>query len=366
MRILTIITRGDSIGGAQTHVLSISKLLQKDGHEVMVLVGGEEGPFTELLKAEGISHCFSKYLKRAISPLKDLLAVYELGRLIKSYKPDIITLHSSKASIIGRLCKVYTDIPVVITVHGWAFTTGVNKTEALVYRFIEKLLGNVANKIIVVSEYDRALALRNSIVPESKLITIHNGIPVNKAEPSLKTIEKSTIDLVMIARFDSQKDHYTLLRACKDISGITLHLLGDGPGYESVRLFANDLGISDKVKFWGYTKDVNQALEIADIFLLISNWEGFPISTLEAMNYGLPVVVSDVGGAAEAIVVNETGFLIPRGSVAVLREKLLTLLADKDLRVRMGKNSRERLKENFSDEIMYRKTYGVYEEILKE
>src|SRR5690606_14938190 len=112
-KILIIITRGDSIGGAQTHVLSIVKRLIDDGNEVLVAFGGINGPFSELLKENKISYSRLKYLVRPISPLKDFLAVFEIKKLIKSFDPEIISLHSTKAGILGRLTKPFFKKPFV-------------------------------------------------------------------------------------------------------------------------------------------------------------------------------------------------------------------------------------------------------------
>lgn len=365
MKILIVITRGDSIGGAQTHVLTLAKILQKHHHQVLVCYGGEiEGPFNDLLKIAGINFVTVPSLKREISPIADLKSVFNLRRIYNEFTPDIVSLHSSKAGIIGRLSGIFSKIPIVFTAHGWAFTDGVGRTKAAFYKFIEKSLSGLAAKIIVVSHYDKKIALENNIANDAKIEVVHNGIAVSVNER--KPIEgKKITNITMIARFDEQKDHETLIRACVDIDNIKIHFLGDGPGIDDAIALTNKLEVSDKFEFYGYTNRVEEVLETSDIFALISNWEGFPMSTLEAMNYGLPVVISDVGGAKEAVVDGETGYVIKRKDVQGLKTKLLCLINTPGLCESMGVRGKKLLVNRFSSEIMYDNTMRVFYKALK-
>jgi len=124
------------------------------------------------------------------------------------------------------------------------------------------------------------------------------------------------------------------------------------------------LALTEKVKFLGSRPDVAGLLAKAHIFVLTSNWEGFPLTILEAMRAGLPVVASHVGGVKESIVDEQTGFLVPRGNAEVLKERLQTLIDNPDLRVQMGQRGQERFRNNFTLTPMLEKTWRVYQEIL--
>jgi glycosyltransferase involved in cell wall biosynthesis len=128
---------------------------------------------------------------------------------------------------------------------------------------------------------------------------------------------------------------------------------------------AAELGISERVHFMGARRDVAERMAAAQLFLLISNWEGFPRSILEAMRARLPVVASDVGGSRESVFESETGFLIPRGDAATLTSRLRLLLSDPDLRVRMGAAGRQRYEERFVAQRMFQRTFAVYDEVLR-
>jgi glycosyltransferase involved in cell wall biosynthesis len=169
----------------------------------------------------------------------------------------------------------------------------------------------------------------------------------------------------MIARFEPQKDHSTLFRA---LAGIHvpwhLDLIGDGPLLAEAQAMVRDLGLVERVQFWGQRMDVAQRLAEAQVALLITNWEGFPRSILEAMRAGLPVVASAVGGIAESVQDGETGFVVPWADVEVLRERLGQLLADPGLRARMGRKGRERYEAHFTLDHTVEKTLTVYQQTL--
>ncbi len=367
MNILFVITKADEIGGAQIHIRDISFRLNDDGCHVEVVVG-EDGALVEQLKEKNITVYIVPSLVRQIDPLKDIKAIYNLRKIIKRTKPDLISLHSSKAGIIGRLAAVGTRVPVLFTAHGWAFANGVSKKQQQLYCFIERLMAPLANKIITVSNQDKELALKYNVASKEKQVVIHNGMPeIYLNEPAYSFCSMQGIRLISVARFSEQKDHKTLFLALSKLSNKcwTLKLIGKGPLLEDYKNLARELNIADRIEFLGERNDVAEHLSSSDIFLLISNWEGFPRSILEAMRAGLPVIASDVGGSAESVSDNETGYLIPRGDVDVLTQKLEVLFANEDIRIRMGKAGRASFVANFTFDAMYNKTKALYQSVLK-
>jgi glycosyltransferase involved in cell wall biosynthesis len=302
---------------------------------------------------------------RTIRPTYDFREIVELRLLLAKLKPHLVSTHSAKAGLLGRLAARSLGIPVLFTAHGWPFTEGVSSKDARFYRAIEHFAALFANKIITVSEADRQLALQYRIASKDKLVTVHNGrpdIPSSLgAHPNV-----DPVCLVMVARFEEQKDHQTLLQALAPLRKETwkLKLIGDGPMIGRTNQLAQQLGIAERVEFMGERKDVAEQLAMSQVFLLISNWEGFPRSIIEAMRAGLPVIASDVGGSREAVLEGETGYLITRGDVDTLRMRLLSLLQSASLRVRLGHAGRRRYEAHFTFEHMMRKTLVVYDEVL--
>lgn len=364
MRIVQIITRSDAIGGAHVHVRDLARRLMQEGHEVIVLVGGD-GPFVEDLARHNIPFRSMSHLVRPIRVRNDLKAFFELRSVLKTLCPDVVATHSSKAGWLGRLAARSLGLPVVFTAHGWAFTEGVPRKHRILYSLAERIASRYADRIVTVSEFDRSLALRYGIAPEHKLVTIHNGMPDVQskfvAQPDL-----SPPRIVMVARFDIPKDHRTLLRALAQLVDLPweLELVGDGPLRNDIENYANSLRIRERVAFLGARADVAKRLARAQVFALISRWEGLPLTILEGMRAGLPVIASDVGGVREVVTDGENGFLVSRGDSYALAKKLRVLLCDPQVRLRMGRQGRRRYEQSFQFEHMYEKTLRVYSEII--
>jgi glycosyltransferase involved in cell wall biosynthesis len=168
----------------------------------------------------------------------------------------------------------------------------------------------------------------------------------------------------MVARFDAQKDHRTLIHAFADLQEACLDLVGDGPTLEAVKVAVAELGIANRVNFYGYTEDVAEILARAHIFTLASNWEGFPRSTVEAMRAGLPTVVSAVGGASEAVSEGITGYSVPRSDVATLRDRLSILVEDRQKRAQFGNAARLRYMEYFTFDRMFDRTLALCDDVV--
>lgn len=358
-----VITRGEH-GGAQTHILDLIRGF-KERFELHLVVG-EEHFLSREARSLGVQVHVVPNLVQPLAPLEDWRALRKLLRLIKQVKPTLVHCHSSKAGFIGRLAARMTGTPSIFTAHGWAFTQGVSWKRRIVAIPSEWFATRFGNAVITVSRYDYLLALRYRIASEAQMAVVHNGIQ-DVAYPSRAADSASPTRLIMVARFASQKDHASLLSA---LSGLTssswvLDLVGEGPLLASTQAEASRLGLGSYVRFLGARLDVARLLGDSSVFILTSNYEGFPISILEAMRAGLPVVASDVGGVSEAVVDGETGFLIPRGDVQTLRERLAQLIADPQLRLRMGRAGRARYESCFTLKQMLEKTLAVYEKVLK-
>ena len=365
MRLVYVVTRADRIGGSLVHVRDLAVAMQAAGHKVTVLTGGT-GCFTDQLADRSVPFIAIEHMSRTIRPLDDVRALLEVRAALKRLRPHLVSTHSPKAGWLGRIAARSLGLPVVFTAHGWAFTEGVPPVAAWVHLMAERVAGPFADRIITVSHYDRDLAVKRRVAPARKFVAIHNGMPDVPPELRAKP-DRAPPHLVMVARFEEQKDHSTLLRALGRLIGMpwTLELIGDGPLQEDARELARALGIADRVHFAGARHDVARRLSHAQLFLLISHWEGFPRSILEAMRAGLPVVASRAGGAAESVEHGVTGVVVRPREVAELAEALEPLLANAALRQRLGTAGRQRYEDAFTFERMLTETVGVYEQVLQ-
>ena len=367
MRIAQIITRSDIIGGASTHLLTLCEHLEDRGHDVNVFCGGS-GVLTEELEKRGLEYHALDHLVRPIRPFRDLQAIFEVKREVEKLNPDIVALHSAKAGVVGRVACWWSQTPCVVTAHGWAFTEGKSEVRRYFLAAIERLVTPLAERIITVSDFDQKLAIDWGVASREQMVTVYNGVQDVKRERIQNRNTRKTPRIIMVARFEPQKDQLTLLQALEQLRGKSWEawFVGDGPRLEQCVEYARDYGMEDRVQFLGYRSDVPELLSKSDIFVLSTHYEGFPIATVEAMRAGLPIIATDVGGVSEQMRSGRNGFLIPPEDVGELKRVLKDLLQDKEKRQRMGKAGREMFRERFRVEKMIDQTVEVYKKAARQ
>jgi glycosyltransferase involved in cell wall biosynthesis len=362
--LLYLITNAD-LGGAQTHIYELIRNFQTD-YTIHIAVGCE-GPLTQILKGLDITIHVLPSIKRAIRPIQDGKAVLDCIQLIRKVRPQFIHAHSSKAGIIARVAGYLCRVPVIFTAHGWGFTPGAPRIRRLIALYAERMLAPLTTRIICVSESDRQLALEYKVAHAHSLLTIHNGIEDQILLDSQDDMLLMPLRLIMTARFNEQKDQATLLRAVSYLKQYEIHLdlVGAGSSLSQCQELAEDLGITDQVTFWGSRSDILERLSQAHIFVLTTHYEGLPISILEAMRSGLPIVATAVNGIPETVEPHTTGYLVPPQDVDTLKVILEKLILSPELRQRMGKASRQKFLQQFTLDAMLEKTRLVYQEITE-
>jgi glycosyltransferase involved in cell wall biosynthesis len=358
-RLAYIVTRAHH-GGAQAHVAALISHFRH--HYDVHLASGEEGYLTDAVKEWGVPVTILPHLRPELSPrmiLNDLRALWEIWRWLGSIRPAILHVHSSKAGGLGRCAAVLRRVPTVFTAHGWGFTEGVPLAQKLVMLPAEWLAARFTNAIITVSQADHDLASRYRIRARGRIVAIHNGI--EKDAPPAVPNPDGTVHLVCVARFCRQKSQALLIRALEGVDEPWhLDFVGEGPLEDEVRRLVADRGFNGRVNFLGARDDVDSILARSQIFVLPSNWEGFPLTILEAMRAGLPVIASDVGGVREAVFDGVTGYLVPRDDVQAMTERLKLLIRDNDLRTTLGKSARDVFLDEFVEEKMFARVQAVY------
>lgn len=361
-RLLYLVTRAER-GGAQAHVLDLA-IGMKGLFEAEVATG-EEGFLTEACRRQGIPVHVVPHLEREIKPFADLRGLRELIELMRRTQPDIVHAHTFKAGFLGRFAARRLKIACVYTVHMWPFGRAVPVSWRVAAPVCERIAAGWCDRIITVSEFGVELAAQHRICDSAKVTSIWNGIPDHPARARLR--RERNLRCTMVARFTDFKDHLLLLRAFAKLSGEPrLLLVGDGGTLPSAKALAEQLGISKRVEFAGSRSDVPELLAQSDIFVLASRQETLPISILEAMRAGLPVIASDVGGISEEVIHGETGLLVRSGSLDALTRALRRLLSRKVLRTTMGRAGRKRFEKLFLADTMISRTSALYKDVLKE
>jgi glycosyltransferase involved in cell wall biosynthesis len=364
MHVAMLIARSDIIGGANVVVADLCAGLVDEGIQTTVLAGGN-GPYFAHLDSMGVRTVSIPSLGRAIRPWRDLSAFVELRQAIKSLTPDLISCHAAKAGFLGRLVAAGLGIPATYTAHGWSFDEGVPRSKAALYRNLERLGATLPGTVIDVCEHDRRVAASAGVRAKDGNVVVRNGVPdIDSSE--LADAAGSPPTIVMVARFEPQKDQLTLLEA---LAGLTekkwsAQLVGEGRLREAAEHRVRELGLIDRVSFLGAVNGATRIMASAQIFALASNWEGLPISILEAMRAGLALVATDIGGVSEAITNGRDGMLVPRGDVSAMRDALASLIDDASVRATLGSRARTRFEAEFRQDRMVAQTAEVYRSVL--
>lgn len=358
-RILFVISNTD-LGGAQQHLLLLLKAFSQEME--VLCVYGDHGPVAHELKRIGVHHYRIPGLGRSGHLVESLKALSALRSIVKVFNPDIIHAHSSKAGLLARIVGAFSKKPVVYTVHGWGFKPGVPLFRRCAVWLSELLCVPLTRRLIAVSQYDYMLAARWLPGSKRRLSLIWNGI--SDVEKRRCHFSAQLPVVAMVARFREPKRQDLVIQAfVEGAIPAELWLIGDGPDLARAKELNVKLGELENIKFLGDRSDIEDLLAQTDVFVLISNYEGLPISILEAMRAGVPVVASRVGGIPEEVGEGVTGYLVDN-SLPEIKEALGRLVLDPKLRNKMGSAGRARFLEHFQNSSMLEKTFLIYREIL--
>jgi glycosyltransferase involved in cell wall biosynthesis len=357
-RVLLLITLAE-VGGAQTYVASLLPALVAE-FDVMVAAHGT-GPLRDAAQAAGARFVPLRSLRRPINPLRDLLALVELIRLLRRERPDILHTSSSKAGVLGRLAAAVAGVPIrIFTVHGWAFAAHSGLASRL-YRWADRLMRRLTTVTICVSAQGRLEGLAARTCDAERTLVIPNAVDV-AAAPRSSLYDRKRPLIVAVGRLRAPKDFPTLIGALGRLPRDSFDglIVGTGPDRPQLEGEISALGLSDRVRLAGERHDIPELLATADVFVLPSRSEGLPVSVLEAMAAGLPVVASRVGGVPELVQDGKTGLLVEPGDPEQLAGALGRLAADRRLRHRLGARGRARAQQAFDLEPFRRAHVELY------
>jgi glycosyltransferase involved in cell wall biosynthesis len=373
INILYIITKLE-LGGAQKQLLSLVRGLDKEKFNPYIL-SAYDGLLVNAAKdIVGLKLIRCRLLERPIQPVKDILALFFIYRFIKNNKIDIVHTHSSKAGILGRLAASAAGVRnIVHTVHGWSFHKYQLKTAYYFYLFLEKICASFSSAIIVVSRWDKRLALQQGVGRQDQYRLIRYAINYEElkddteAAQARKELGLTEADLVvgMVACFKPQKSPLDFIKLAgainKDFPDAKFILVGDGVLRKQISVLIKKLNLKEQVILTGWCNDIVRILSCLDIFVLTSLWEGLPVVVLEAMAAGLPVVATDTGGISEVVLQGKTGYLVKPKDMPALQGRLRELLMKPYLRKEFAKFAVLALDPNeYSLTNMLKSTTGLY------
>jgi glycosyltransferase involved in cell wall biosynthesis len=329
----------------------------------------ELGTLGERLGAEG----FPVYVlgKR---PGIDRRAMGRLRAVLHEQRVDLVHAHHYGSFFYAAGARLPSGRPpIVLTEHGRFHPDTPHPGHALANRVLLRR----RDRIVGVGESVRRALIEKEKFPARRVEVVRNGIDLaafTGADFDRETVRREVgLDpddfvLIQVARLDPIKDHLTGLRALARLAGrldrARLVLVGDGPESATVERAVHDLGLDRRVLRLGLRSDVPRLLKAADVVLLTSVSEGIPLTLIEGMAAGLPVVATRVGGIPEVVADGETGLLFPAGNAEALAEQVLRLAGDPALRERLGRVGRLRALDHFSEDKMCAHYDRIYQSML--
>ena len=351
---------GLNIGGAEKHFVSLSNALSANEMNACSAF------FTGQKQAEETLH---SQLDSRVSQTRNLIrkrsfpiGVLALARELKKRKCNVVHTHMFWANLYGTLAAHIAGVPVIVTTEH-----GENRWKSAHHHWLERqVISRIADKRFCVSQ--KILDRRRNVdgIPPAQLELMANGTVV----PEVRVSDRHGAEPVIgsIGRFVKQKDFELFVDVIAALRkrgyGVRGCLVGDGPEMTKVRARVSEHGLEGVIEFPGMVTDTDKWFRYFDLYAITSSEEGLPVSLLEAMSYGLPVVAADVGAISSAIRSDEEGLTVPAGDKDCFVNAIAGLLDDSEQAARMGQRSRDRIVEEFSIEAISARYESAYLTIL--
>lgn len=346
--------------GAAQHVLDVIAGVNRDRYELDVACPKASLLWRSLREDPGVRlHEIAP--ARGPSPA-DFRSLRTLVPLVRS--ADVIHLHSSKAGFVGRVAAALSRRAeaVIFTPHAWSFWAGSGAAAGL-YLTLERIAARLCRIIMVVSEAERRAGLEAGVGTPSQYRVVPNGVELERFVIARRPVANR---ILAVGRLAPQKRPDVLVRMVAHLRErnphVELQLAGDGPDRRQVEALVAELRLGDHVKLLGARTDVPALLSRAACFVLASDYEGCPLSVLEALAAGVPVVATRVGGLPEIVDDGRTGRLVEPGDPVALARVVGDLLEDSQGLRRLGEEGRRVAVERFSRERMTSEIGQLYDE----
>ncbi len=369
--VLRIITRLNR-GGPLRQLCALVPELRKIGWRGVVVTGRaerHEPDGTTALEAEGVRVIRVRALGRGLDPSADPRAMKAVAALVRHFRPDIVHTHTAKAGLLGRVAAHLANVPAVHTFHGHHFEATWPKDWLAVRA--ERLLGRyTAAAIALTARQRRDLVVVHRVLPAAKVHVVGPGMDLAafRARAAVRAGGLPAFDgprFLWTGRFVPVKAPHLLVEAvarCEQRFHLTM--LGRGPLLASTRALIKRRGLSERVACPGSAADVAPWVAQADALVLASRSEGSPLSLVEAMALGTPVIATTVGGVPDMVAHEGEGLWVPPGDASSLAAALERLAGDPALRARLGAAGRVRADACFGGARLARETAAVYAQVI--
>jgi glycosyltransferase involved in cell wall biosynthesis len=344
------------VGGAETLVSQMCRLQREQGHEPRVYVVGKLGALGEQMRRE--NYCVQANVGRHLSDASQ--AFY---RIFRELHPDVVHLHNPTPTVYAGMAARMAGVPgIVSTRHSL-----VGSPRRLVVELKFAVAATCCDWIVGICDTTANNLRSIHSVPARKIKRIYNGSAPVRRVAREQWPPKAGFTLLYVGRLEPVKNHALLLNAFRaalsSMPDLRLWMVGDGSERRMLENLARDLCISEQVTFWGQQLDVAPFFSAADAFIMSSKSEGLPISLLQAFSVGLPAIVTDVGGMAEAVRLAQAGIPVLVTNPEEMVAAILRLAGSDAERARFSANAEDAFQSRFTVQIMadaymnlYRKT----------
>lgn len=379
IRILRIIARLN-VGGPAIHVTLLTERLGAPEYESTLVcgtIGGDEGDMRYYAEAHGVTPVILPDLGRSLHPLRDLRTIWKLYRLVRQYKPDIVHTHTAKAGFVGRMAAWLAGVPVIVhTFHGHVFQGYFSPTMTRIFLLLERVTARMSSTVITLSEgLKRELADVYHITDREQITVLPLGLDL---VPFAATVRKNgsfrrehgipaDAPLIgIVGRLVPVKNHALFLEAAVRVKqqrpDTRFVIVGDGELRAALEAQVEALGLRDTVIFTGWMQNLAPVYADLDVNVISSVNEGTPVSVIEALAAGCPVVATAVGGLPDLLEQGKLGALVPSENAEALADALLQVLSDPP----DGKATQALMLERYGIERLVRDLERLYAELLVE
>jgi len=343
IRVMRIIARLN-VGGPAIHVTLLAAHLRPPQFESTLVcgqVGPHEGDMAYLAEAHGVTPVLVAELGRELSPLRDLVTLLKLWRLMRRLRPDVVHTHTAKAGFVGRWAAWLARVPVrVHTFHGHVLHGYFGPRKTALFRWLERLTARLTDRLITISPALRdELAQTYRIAPAEKFVVVPLGLDL---EPYVSAPRRTgafrtewgippDAPLVgIVGRLVPIKNHALFLQAARrvreQVPGARFAIVGDGELRAALEAQADAPGLAGAVTFTGFLRDLRPVYSDLDLLVIAADNEGTPVSIIEALAAGVPVVSTAVGGVPDLLEGGRYGALVPPGDADALAGAMITAL----------------------------------------
>lgn len=381
IKILRLIARLN-VGGPAIHVSLLTQKLSQPNYESTLVCGTidpDEGDMQYYAEERGVHPIVIPELGRSLHPVRDLVTIFRVYRLMRRLKPDIVHTHTAKAGFVGRIAAWLAGVPVIVhTFHGHVFHGYFSPLLTRVFLLLERFTARISTAVITLSEdLRRDLAETYRITRKGKITVLPLGLDLDgfAAMPRRAGnfrqqigVPESAPLIGIVGRLVPVKNHALFLEAAARLHvsrpDARFAIIGDGELRADLEAQVDALGLREVVTFTGWLRDLAPVYSDLDVLVISSVNEGTPVSVIEALSSGCPVVATAVGGLRDLLENGALGTLVADGDPAALSTAIDTVIADPAAHLAIADQARSRMLERYGIDRLVQDLDELYRALL--